>query len=104
MPVLAADFATANRRWKGAAVTVGGLGYGESGGDDFDQSDLNSVNAAVASVENNGGTVFASSGDAGGLDCTPANDGGQPPQVHLRRGGRPGRSCAQRGPAWVAPP
>jgi kumamolisin len=76
--VLAADFATANRRWKGADISVS-LGYCESGGD-FDQSDLESVNAAVATVENNGGTVFGSSGDAGGLDCTPANDGGQPPK------------------------
>jgi kumamolisin len=76
--VLAADFATANRRWKGATISVS-LGYCESGGD-FDQSDLESVNAAVATVENNGGTVFGSSGDAGGLDCTPANDGGQPPK------------------------
>jgi kumamolisin len=76
--VLAADFATANRRWKGADISVS-LGYCESGGD-FDQSDLESVNAAVATVENNGGTVFGSSGDAGGLDCTPANDGGQSPK------------------------
>jgi kumamolisin len=32
------------------------------------------------SVEASGSTIFASSGDSGGLDCTPPADFGQPPQ------------------------
>jgi kumamolisin len=76
--LLASAFALTDQRWRGATMSIS-LGFCESGGD-FNQSDLESMNAAVASAEQNGATVFASSGDAGGLDCTPANDGGQPPQ------------------------
>jgi kumamolisin len=76
--LLASAFAMTNQRWKGASVSIS-IGICESGGD-FAPSDLEAMNAAVASAENNGATVFASSGDAGGLDCTPASDAGQPPQ------------------------
>jgi kumamolisin len=34
----------------------------------------------VASIEAKGSTVFAASGDSGGLDCTPVADYGRPPQ------------------------
>lgn len=75
---LASAFALADQRWRGALMSIS-LGYCESGGD-FTQSDLESMDAAVAVAEKNGSTVFASSGDAGGLDCTPYDSAGKPPQ------------------------
>ena len=75
--VLASAFAMVDQRWRGAIVSVS-LGFCESGGE-FTQSDLVSMDTAVGTAEQNGATVFASSGDTGGLDCTPANDGGKPP-------------------------
>lgn len=76
--VLASAFAMADQRWKGAIMSVS-LGFCESGGD-FGQSDLEAMDAAVATAEKDGSTVFASSGDAGGLDCTPYDSAGKSPQ------------------------
>ena len=56
------------------------LGECESDTQAFDRADLVALNSTVASIEAKGSTVFAASGDAGGLDCTPAADYGQPPQ------------------------
>jgi kumamolisin len=76
--VLATALATVGTRWPGAAVSIS-LGFCETGGD-FNESDVKAINAAVATLETKGSTVFASSGDSGGLDCTPPNDGGKPPR------------------------
>jgi kumamolisin len=56
------------------------LGICESDTSAFNNSDLQALNSAIMSVEASGSTVFASSGDTGGLDCTPPADDGQPPQ------------------------
>lgn len=73
-----AAFAFAARRWPRAIWSIS-LGSCESDTSIFDSADLMSLNGAVASAESGGTTVFASSGDSGGLDCMPANDAGQPP-------------------------
>jgi kumamolisin len=71
-------FAFAARRWPGAIWSIS-LGSCESDTTIFDAADLMSMNGAVAGAEQNGTTVFASSGDTGGLECMPANDAGKPP-------------------------
>jgi kumamolisin len=73
--VFAQAFSEISGKWPGAIVSVS-LGVCET---DFDASDLVALNSAVASAEAKGTTVFASSGDTGGLDCTPGNKYGQPP-------------------------
>jgi kumamolisin len=55
------------------------LGVCETETQAFDRSDLVALNSAVAAAEAKGSTVFASSGDSGGLDCTPSADDGQAP-------------------------
>jgi kumamolisin len=67
------------KQWPGAIFSVS-LGLCEDNTQMFDRADLMALNAAGASVEAHGSTIFASSGDAGGLDCTPAADGGEAPQ------------------------
>jgi kumamolisin len=62
------------------AIFSASIGVCESDTQVFDRSDLVALNAAIASVESKGSTMFASSGDAGGLDCTPSGDYGQPPE------------------------
>lgn len=71
-------FALAAHNWPGAIWSIS-LGSCEDSPQDFNSSDLHAVNAAVAAAERTGTTVFASSGDTGGLDCTPPNDAGLPP-------------------------
>ena len=66
-------------RWKGSLISLS-LGACESNKQIFNQTDLTALNSAVMSAEGSGSTVFASSGDSGGLDCTPPADDGQPPQ------------------------
>jgi kumamolisin len=56
------------------------LGICETDSSAFNNSDLQALNSAISSVEANGSTVFASSGDSGGLDCTPPAADGQPPE------------------------
>jgi kumamolisin len=63
-------------RWPGAIISLS-LGVCEA---DFDGPDLDALNAAAASAEAKGTTVFAASGDNGGLDCTPDADAGQVPE------------------------
>jgi kumamolisin len=62
-----------------ASIMSFSLGICETDTQAFDRSDLTALNAAVAAVEAKGSTVFASSGDGGGLDCTPVADAGLPP-------------------------
>jgi kumamolisin len=85
----ATSFATAFQKaaleYPGAIFSVS-LGVCETWTSFWDASDLVSLNDAIMSVEtttNERSTVFASSGDSGGLDCTPTSpqdDSGMPPQ------------------------
>jgi kumamolisin len=63
-------------RWPGAILSMS-LGLCEA---DFDGPDLMAMNAAVASAEEKGTTMFAASGDNGGLECTPDADDGRAPE------------------------
>ena len=65
--------------WPGAIFSIS-LGVCETNTQAFNGADLVALNATVMSIEAKGSTVFASSGDSGGLDCTPSSDDGQPPQ------------------------
>jgi kumamolisin len=77
--LFAQAFLKAEARFPGAVMSLS-LGVCETDTEAFDRADLVALNSAVASIEAKGSTVFASSGDAGGLDCTPSADDGQPPQ------------------------
>jgi kumamolisin len=77
--LFAQAFLEAEERFPGALMSLS-LGICETDTQAFDRADLVALNSAVASIEAKGSTVFAASGDAGGLDCTPAADYGQPPQ------------------------
>ncbi|MGO9150906.1 MAG: hypothetical protein ACLQFX_14730 [Acidimicrobiales bacterium] len=77
--LFAQAFLEAAKLWPGAIVSMS-LGECESNTQAFNDSDLVALNSTVMSIEAKGSTVFASSGDAGGLDCTPNSDDGQPPQ------------------------
>jgi kumamolisin len=77
--LFAQAFVMAEVQWPGAIMSLS-LGECETNTQAFDRADLVALNATVASIEAKGSTVFASSGDSGGLDCTPAADDGQPPQ------------------------
>lgn len=63
-----------------ASIISLSLGICETNTQAFNSADLEALNSAVASAEAKGTTVFAASGDSGGLDCTPQDDDGQPPQ------------------------
>jgi kumamolisin len=67
------------KHWPGAVFSIS-LGLCEIDAQAYNQADLEALNDAIASVEAKGSTVFASSGDSGGLDCTPSGDAGDPPQ------------------------
>jgi kumamolisin len=73
-----AAFSFAAHRYPGAIWSIS-LGSCEDDTSIFNSTDLLAMNAAVAAAEARGTTVFASSGDTGGLDCMPPNDAGQPP-------------------------
>jgi len=73
-----AAFSFAAHHFPGAVWSIS-LGSCEDDTSIFNSTDLLAMNAAVAAAEANGTTVFASSGDTGGLDCMPPNDAGQPP-------------------------
>jgi kumamolisin len=77
--LFAQAFLEAEKRFPGALMSLS-LGVCETDTQAFDRADLVALNAAVASIEAKGSTVFAASGDAGGLDCTPAADYGRAPQ------------------------
>ena len=72
-------FDAAERNWPGAIWSLS-LGWCESDTSVWNATDLRAMNAAVTSAEAAGTTVFAASGDVGGLDCTPPNDAGKPPR------------------------
>ncbi len=77
--LFAIAIARAAQLYPGAIFTAS-LGLCETDTQIFNRSDLAALNAVIASVEAKGSTMFASSGDSGGLDCTPASGDGQPPQ------------------------
>jgi kumamolisin len=47
----------------------------------FSGTDFTNIDNAMLAAEAKGSSIFASSGDAGGLDCTPYQDFGQNPQA-----------------------
>ena len=67
--VMATTFATVTKGFPGALWSMS-LGSCEKFWG-FDAPDLNLLEAALVTAEQGGTTVFVSSGDAGGLDCTP---------------------------------
>jgi kumamolisin len=77
--LFAQAFLKAEAQFPGAIMSLS-LGECETDAQSFDRADLVALNSTVASIEAKGSTVFASSGDSGGLDCTPPADAGQPPQ------------------------
>jgi kumamolisin len=77
--LFAQAFLKAEAQFPGAVMSLS-LGECETDTQAFDRADLVALNSTVASIEAKGSTVFASSGDSGGLDCTPSSDDGQPPQ------------------------
>jgi kumamolisin len=77
--LFAQAFLEAEAKFRGAIMSLS-LGLCETDTQIFDRADLVALNSTVASIEAKGSTVFAASGDAGGLDCTPPADYGQPPQ------------------------
>jgi kumamolisin len=72
-------FIEAAQKYPGSIITLS-LGICETNTQAWDSNDLMAMNATVASIEAKGSTVFASSGDSGGLDCTPQSDFGQAPE------------------------
>jgi kumamolisin len=72
-------FLFAAKHWPAAIFSIS-LGQCETNTSSFNASDLVALNSTVMSIEAKGATVFASSGDSGGLDCTPDADDGLPPQ------------------------
>lgn len=72
-------FTGAAKRWPGALYSVS-LGLCEDHNEYFNKTDVLAMQSAVSSIEAKGATVFASSGDAGGLDCTPQSGYGKAPQ------------------------
>jgi kumamolisin len=72
-------FIQAAQQYPGSIISMS-LGICETFSQVWNSSDLIAMNSTVASIEAKGSTVFASSGDSGGLDCTPDSDAGQVPQ------------------------
>jgi kumamolisin len=77
--LFAQAFLEAEAQFPGAIMSLS-LGLCETDTQVFDRADLVALNSTVGSIEAKGSTVFAASGDAGGLDCTPPSDYGQPPR------------------------
>jgi kumamolisin len=77
--IFALAITQAAKQWPGAIFSIS-LGLCEENTQLFNQADLLALNAAALSVEAAGSTIFASSGDSGGLDCTPSADAGEVPQ------------------------
>jgi kumamolisin len=71
-------FDLAARRWPGAIWSLS-LGVCERAPGIFNSADMTVMDQAVSRAEQTGTTVFASSGDAGGLECMPQDDSGDPP-------------------------
>jgi kumamolisin len=77
--VFAQAITQAADKFPGSIISLS-LGICETDTSAFNNSDLQALNSALMSAEAKGSTVFASSGDSGGLDCTPSADDGQPPE------------------------
>jgi kumamolisin len=77
--VYADAFVFASKHWPGAVFSIS-LSQCETDTQAFNYSDLIALNSTVMSIEAKGSTVYASSGDSGGLDCTPWSQAGQPPE------------------------
>ena len=73
-----AAFQLANKQWPGAIWSLS-LGLCESD-PTWNSSDLEMINDAVGAAEQNNTSTFGSSGDMGGLECTPENAYGEAPQ------------------------
>jgi len=74
---MVSTFETVTRRFPGAIWSMS-LGACESDWG-FGEADFNSLEAALEMAERGGTTVFVSSGDAGGLECTPPDSYGDSP-------------------------
>lgn len=72
-------FQMADTNWPGAIWSVS-LGWCETDSTAWNSTDLLNMANAVGAAEAHGTTMFAASGDSGGLDCEPPGDGGQVPQ------------------------
>lgn len=77
--LFAQAFVRAAAQYPGSIVSLS-LGLCETNTQAFNRSDLVALNSTVLSIEAKGSTVFASSGDSGGLDCTPDADAGHAPE------------------------
>jgi kumamolisin len=75
----ASAFDLARRDWPGSVWSLS-IGVCEHDRSAFNPTDLAVLNSAVEQAEATGTTVFASSGDDGGLDCTPPNGAGSVPK------------------------
>jgi len=73
---LLAGFSAVSRQYPGAIWSIS-LGFCEQS---FTFSDLQALDLVIAKAESKGTTVFASSGDSGGLECTPQDWGPVPTQ------------------------
>ena len=78
---------SAATHYPGAVFSIS-LGFCETAGVFWQPADLRALNSAVLSDEERDHvTVFTSSGDTGGLDCTPTyptNDAGKPPTASFK--------------------
>ena len=72
-------FQLAGSRWPGA-IWSASLGWCETEQTIWNSTDLLNMANAVSAAETHGTTMFAASGDSGGLECEPPGDGGQIPQ------------------------
>ena len=72
-------FQLAGSRWPGA-IWSASLGWCETDQTSWNSKDLLNMANAVSAAEAHGTTMFAASGDSGGLECEPPGDGGQIPQ------------------------
>jgi kumamolisin len=77
--VFAQAITQASKQFPASIISLS-LGICETETQAFNSADLQALNSAVMAAEANGTTVFASSGDSGGLDCTPSADDGEAPQ------------------------
>lgn len=73
--VLANAFSAATKQYPGAIWSIS-LGFCEMA---FNLADFQTMDSIIASAEQRGTSVFASSGDSGGLECTPPSDWGPVP-------------------------
>jgi kumamolisin len=75
---MATDFTQVSSKFPGALWSFSLGGCESLWG--FNATDFTTLEGALEKADAGGSTVFASSGDAGGLDCTPTADFGDAPQ------------------------